>query len=322
MAVEESGRAIFAALAANLGIAAGKFVAFAFTGSSSMLSEAVHSVADSGNQVLLLIGGRRSQHPPTPEHPFGYGRFRYLYAFLVSISIFLVGGVFALYEGLQKLQHPEAPSRPIWAFAVLALAIVLESISLRTGLMTANAARGGMSWSRYIRTTKTPELIVVLLEDLGALIGLGLALIGITLSTVTDSGVWDALGSLAIGLLLVSIAVIIATETRSLLIGEAASDEVVRQIEAALLADPRVHRIIHMRTMHLGPEELLVGAKIAVAPVDTAAQIAEMIDSAEERIRAAVPYRSVIYVEPDVYRSGGEETKRLPDSPHKEDGVS
>jgi cation diffusion facilitator family transporter len=305
MAVEQSGRAVFAALAANLGIAAGKFIAFAFTGSSSMLSEAVHSLADSLNQVLLIIGGWRAQRPPSPEHPFGYGRFRYLYAFLASISIFLVGGVFALYEGFHKLQHPEAPSRPIWAFAVLALAIVLESVSFRTGLATAGPARGRMSWGRYVRTTKTPELIVVLLEDLGALIGLGLALIGITLSTLTGSGVWDAIGSLAIGLLLVSIAVFIATEIRSLLIGEAASDEVVNRIEAALLGEPRVQHIIHMRTMHLGPDELLVGAKIAVAPVDSAAQIAETIDSAERRIRAAVPYRSVIYLEPDIFRGGG-----------------
>ncbi len=295
-------RAIVAALSANLGIAASKFIAFALTGSSSMLAEGIHSLADSGNQVLLLVGGKRSQRAATPQHPFGYGRDRYIYAFIVSIVLFSVGGLFALYEAWHKFQDPHPIDSWKWVpVTVLLLAIGLESWSFRTAIHESNAVRGKTSWKDFVRHAKAPELPVILLEDFAALIGLVFALFGVTMTLLTDNGVFDALGSALIGLLLVCVAVVLAIETKSLLLGESATDEHVRAIEASLLDGTEVERIIHMRTLHLGPEELLVAAKIAVRATDSAADIAHGIDAAEARIRAAVPIARVIYLEPDIY---------------------
>jgi len=295
-------RAIIAALLANLGIALTKFIAFVLTQSSSMLAESIHSVADSGNQALLLLGGRRAQRDATPKHPFGYGRERYIYAFIVSIVLFSVGGLFALYEGWHKLQDPHAIDTWQWVpVVVLLTAIGLESFSFRTAIQESNHIRGEASWKDFIRHAKAPELPVVLLEDFAALVGLVFALFGVGLALVTHNGVWDAVGSLAIGVLLVTIAVFLAVETKSLLLGESATGDVVRAIEQALAAEPMVERVIHMRTMHLGPEELLVAAKIAVRPDATADDVARAIDSAERRIRSAVPIARVIYLEPDIY---------------------
>jgi cation diffusion facilitator family transporter len=296
-------RAIVAALAANLGIAVTKFLAFLLSSSSSMLAESIHSVADSGNQALLLLGGRRSQRAATPEHPFGYGRERYIYAFIVAIVLFSVGGLFALYEGFHKVRHPEPIDAWRWVpLAVLVAAIAMEGYSFRTAIHESNLTRGDQSWISFIRRAKAPELPVVLLEDFAALVGLVLALFGVSLTLITDDGVWDGVGTLAIGLLLVSVAVVLAIETKSLLLGEGASRTAVADIEAALLAEPRVDRVIHMRTMHLGPEELLVAAKIAVQHDDSAAEVARAIDAAEARVRAAVPIARVIYLEPDIDR--------------------
>ncbi|MGN6333298.1 MAG: cation diffusion facilitator family transporter [Motilibacteraceae bacterium] len=295
-------KAIVAALSANLGIAVTKFLAFLLTGSSSMLAESIHSVADSGNQFLLLVGGRRAQREATPEHPFGYGRERYVYAFIVAIVLFSLGGLFALYEGWHKVQHPEAIESWQWVpVLVLVIAICLEGYSFRTAIKESNQTRGSRSWVEYVRTAKAPELPVVLLEDFGALIGLALALVGVGLTLITGNGVFDGAGTLAIGALLVVIAVVLAVETKSLLLGEGASPSAVRQIEQALTADPRVQRVIHMKTMHLGPEELLVAAKIAVRHDESAADVARAIDDAEERVRHAVPIARMIYLEPDVW---------------------
>jgi cation diffusion facilitator family transporter len=300
-------RAIIAALLANLGIAAAKFIAFAVTGASSMLAEAIHSVADSGNQVLLLVGGKRAQRAATPQHPFGFGRDRYVYGFLVAIVLFSVGGLFAIYEGVHKLQHPEALESPIWAIAVLLVAIALEGFSLRTALKETNAVRPpGVSYWRFIRHARAPELPVVLLEDTAALLGLVFALLGVGLATVTDNAVFDGLGTILIGVLLVAVAAILGVETKSLLLGEAATPEAQRRIAQALEAGDSGLSVIHMRTQHLGPEELLVGAKIAVRHDDTAASIARAIDQAEARIRQAVPEARVIYLEPDIRRPGAE----------------
>lgn len=296
-------RAVIAALASNLGIAVIKFVAFVFTGSSSMLAEGVHSVADSGNQALLLVGGRRSRRVRDTEHPFGYGRERYFYAFVVAMVLFTAGSLFALYEGIHKVQHPHPVSSPAWAFGVLAVALVLEGLSFRTAIGESRGLKGTGSWASYIRRSKAPELPVVLLEDAAALIGLVLALCGVTLAVVTGDGVWDGVGTLAIGTLLGVVAIVLAVETKSLLIGESAAPEVVQQIVDALLAGDDVTRVIHLRTLHLGPEELLVGAKIAVRHDDTAAQVARGIDAAECRVRAAVPIARVIYLEPDLDRT-------------------
>jgi cation diffusion facilitator family transporter len=295
-------RAIVAALFANLGIAVTKFTAFLLTASSSMLAESIHSVADSGNQLLLLVGGRRATRAATPEHPFGYGRERYLYAFIVSVVLFSVGGLFALYEGYHKLQHPEPIDAWKWVpVLVLVVAIGLESYSFRTAIHESNQVRGGLTWVQFIRRAKAPELPVVLLEDFAALIGLVLALFGVGLTLITDDGTWDGIGTVAIGVLLVCVAVVLAIETKSLLLGEGATQEALARIEAALLADVAVQRIIHMKTLHLGPDELLVAAKIGVAGTDSAAAVASTIDAAEARIRAAEPVARVIYLEPDIY---------------------
>jgi cation diffusion facilitator family transporter len=303
MSAGGSNKAVVAALAANLGIAATKFVAFGLTLSSSMLAEAIHSMVDSGNQLLLLVGARRATRDATPKHPFGYGRERYIYAFIVSIMLFFVGGLFALYEGYHKVVHPEPIHSWRWVpLVVLGFGIVLEALSFRTAIRETNLIRGGASWPQFIRRARVPELPVILLEDFAALIGLVLALLGVGLTLLTDDGVWDGLGTGAIGLLLVAVAVVLATEMKSLLLGEAATGDQVTLIERAIEAGDEVERIIHMRTVHLGPEELLVAAKVAVRHDDTAAAVARGIDAIERRIRAAVPIARVIYLEPDIDR--------------------
>jgi len=302
VSTEGGKKAVVAALAANLGIAVSKFIAFAFTGSSSMLSEAIHSVADSGNQVLLLIGNKRAQQAPDERHPFGYGRRRYVYGFIVSVVLFLVGGVFSLYEGWHKWTHPE-PLNDAWiAFLVLIVAIVLESLSFRTAFREANAARGTRSLARFVRDARQPELPVILLEDLGALVGLVFALCGVTAAVVTGDGRFDAIGAMAVGLLLLVIAIFLAIEMANMLVGEAALPEEVAAIRAALENSPAVEQVIHLRTLHVGPDELLVGAKVAIRHDNTAPQIARGIDDAEAAIRAAVPTAVYIFIEPDLLR--------------------
>lgn len=303
MAANGGTKAIVAALAANLTIAVLKFVAFILTLSSSMLAEAIHSLADSGNQILLLVGGKRAKRVASPEHPFGYGRERYIYAFIVSIVLFSVGGLFALYEAWGKIQHPHAIEGDFWwvPLAVLIGAIIAESFSFRTAIVESNHSRGKQSWVRFVRNAKQPELPVILLEDLGALVGLVFALFGVSLTLITGNGIWDALGTAMIGFLLVAIAIVLAMETKSLLLGESATKADVVRISGALEADGT--KIIHLKTLHLGPEELLVAAKISVGSAATGAEIAKAIDDAESRIREAVPIARVIYLEPDVERA-------------------
>jgi len=293
-------KAVLAALGANLGIAVIKFVAFAVTGSSSMLAEGVHSVVDSGNQVLLLVGAKRSQRRATPEHPFGYGRDRYVYGFLVALMLFSAGGLFALYEGIEKIIHPHHLDEVAVALIVLAVAIGLESFSLRTAIHESRELKGEDGWLAFIRHAKIPDLPVVLLEDVAALTGLVLALAGVGLAALTDNAVWDGIGTTGIGVLLICVACLLVVETKSLLLGEAASPEALIAIEANLVG-PGVDRIIHLRTMHLGPEELLVAAKLAIPPGSSIEQISASIDAAEARVRAAVPAARVIYIEPDLF---------------------
>ncbi|MFE2561371.1 cation diffusion facilitator family transporter [Streptomyces sp. NPDC059352] len=319
MSASGGTKAIVAALAANLAIAVAKFVAFLFSGSSSMLAESVHSLADSGNQGLLLLGGKKAKREATPQHPFGYGRERYIYAFLVSIVLFSVGGMFAIYEGYEKIKEPHPIEAWYWPVGVLVFAIIAESFSFRTAIKESNEVRGGLSWTEFVRRAKAPELPVVLLEDLGALVGLVLALAGVGLALGTGNGVWDGIGTLCIGVLLIVIAIVLAAETKSLLLGESAGIDDVRKIEAAVVDGDTVTRLIHMRTLHLGPEELLVAAKIAVRHDDTATDVAHAINNAEDRIRAAVPIARVIYLEPDVYSesaaSAGENPAKSPGGP-------
>jgi len=301
-------RAIIAALLANLGIAAAKFAAWGATGAASMLAEAVHSVADSGNQALLLWGGRAARRVPTAEHPFGYGRERYFWAFVVSVVLFLMGGLFAISQGVQKLSDPAELSSLGWAVGVLLVGIVLEGFSFRTAIQAANAARGNTSWWRFIRLSKSPELPVVLLEDAGALFGLMLALVGICLATVTGNPIWDALGSIAIGSLLCVISIVLAVEMKSLLIGESASDRDLEILRAVLTEDPRVMRLIHLRTVHLGPDQLLVGAKLELQADLDFAGVAAAINSVEDAVRARLSSVALLYLEPDVHDPGRSST--------------
>ena len=302
MSTSGGTRAIVAALLANTGIAVTKFVAFLLTQSSSMLAESIHSVADAGNQGLLLLGGRRAQRGASDKHPFGYGRERYIYAFIVAIVLFSVGGLFALYEGWHKLQDPHPIEAWHWVpVVVLLAAIVMESFSFRTAIVESNHVRGRRSWKEFIRRAKAPELPVILLEDFAALVGLVFALFGVSLTLITDNGVWDGIGTLMIGGLLVTVAVVLAVETKSLLLGESATEEHVLAIERALAAGEDIGRVIHLRTLHMGPEELLVAAKISVSHDESAGAIARAIDEAEARVRAAVPIARFIYLEPDLF---------------------
>jgi len=302
MSADNSARVVLTALGANLGVAAAKFVAAAITGSVSMLAEGVHSVADSGNQVLLLIGGRRSRQAPSALHPFGYARQRYIYAFLVAVVLFTLGGLYALYEGYHKVLDPHPLSSPLVAVAVLVIAMVLEGYALRTAVREANRTRGTRGWMHFVRRARAPELPVLLLEDSGALVGLTFALLGVGLTVLTGNGIFDGIASLCIGVLLATIAVLLARETTSLLIGEAAVPEQINKIHTALLGAPGVDRVIHLRTVHLGPDELLVAAKIAVSSQSDGADIASTIDDAEARVRDVLPSARIIYLEPDIYR--------------------
>lgn len=306
MSSEGSTRAIIAALLANLGIAVTKFIAFLVSSSTSMLAESVHSLADSGNQVLLLVGGKRARREASSSHPFGYGRERYVYAFVVSIVLFSVGGLFSIYEGVHKVRHPEELTNPWVPIVVLVIAICLEGFSLRTAVKESNRVRRGESWVGFVRHAKAPELPVVLLEDVAALVGLVLALVAVALAFLTGDAVWDGLGSICIGVLLVVIAVILGIETKSLLVGEGARPADVSGIRSALEGTPGFDRLIHMKTLYLGPEELMVAAKVAVDATLSAVEVSEAIDEAERRVRAAVPVARVIYLEPDLFDANRE----------------
>jgi cation diffusion facilitator family transporter len=309
MATEGGTKAVIAALMANLGIAVTKFVAFFLTGFSSMLAEAIHSVADSGNQGLLLLGGKRSRREATEEHPFGYGRERYIYSFIVAIVLFSVGGLFALYEAYHKFHEVHAGHSEIgddWKrfvpVVVLAVAIALEGMSFRTAIRETDKIRGRSSYVEFIRRAKEPELPVILLEDFAALLGLVFAFLGVTLMLITGNQYFDAAGTALIGVLLVLVAVALAIETKSLLLGESASEDVQRRILGAVTGSDGVERVIHLKTMHLGPDELLVAVKIGVVATDSAADVAVAIDRAEVAVRSVVPAATSIYIEPDLFR--------------------
>ena len=311
MSAHAGNRAVIAALVANLGIAVTKLAAWTLTGAASMLAESIHSLADSGNQALLLVGAKRAQREATEAHPFGFGRERYIYSFIVAIVLFSVGGLFALYEAYHKFHdlqegHPDEllESRWWWVpLAVLSAAILMETFSFRTAIVESNKVRGDQSWAQFIRGSKAPELPVVLLEDLAALLGLVFALAGVGLTLLTDNAYFDVLGAAAIGTLLVAVAVVLALETKSLLVGESASPAAVTRLRQAMEQTPGVTRIISLKTLHVGPEELLVAAKIGVDHDSSARSVAETIDEAERRVRAVEPVAQLIYLEPDIYRA-------------------
>lgn len=303
MSTEGGTKAVIAALMANTGIAISKFVAFAITGSTSMLSEAIHSVADSMNQVLLLVGGKRSRRVADEKYQFGYGRVRYVYGFMVAIVLFMVGGIYSLYEGWHKWSHPE-PVNEYWiAIGVLTIAIILETFSFRTAIIETNKVRGKRSFAKFVRDSRQPELPVILLEDFGALVGLIFAMIGVSAAVITGDGRWDGLGAMAIGSLLIVIAVILVREMSAMLVGEGALPEEYDAVFAAIESAPLVERVIHLRTLHVGPDALLVGAKIAITNSQSAEDIARGIDEAERLLRMAVPSAQYVFLEPDLDRS-------------------
>ena len=301
MSASGGTRAIIAAFLANAGIAVTKFIAWFFSGSTSMLAEGVHSVADAGNQLLLILGGRQAKKKADKEHPFGYGRERYVYAFVVSIILFSVGGIFSIYEGVDKITHPHELENAWLPLLVLSIAIVLESFSLRTAVKESNLVRGRQSWVQFVRRAKAPELPVVLLEDIAALIGLVFAFLAVGLTVITGNPLFDAIGTLMIGTLLIIVAIVLGIETKSLLVGEGANDDDIEKIEQAIVAGPEAERIIHMKTLYLGPDELLVAAKLGFTADQKILEIAAATNVIEQRIRAAVPSARVIYIEPDVY---------------------
>jgi cation diffusion facilitator family transporter len=299
-----SRTAIFAAFFANLGIAVSKFIGFLITGSASLLAETIHSAADTGNQLLLFLGGARAKKSPTPDHPFGYGRERYFWSFAVALVLFSMGGMFALYEGIQKFRDPHEVENLGVAIGILAVAVVLESFSLRTAIRESrHVKQPSTGWWRFIRTTKQPELPVVLLEDTGALIGLVFAMAGVLLAHSTGDARWDAVGSISIGLLLIAIAIVLVVEMKSLLIGESASAEARDAIVRSIEGSPDVTKLIHLRTEHIGPDEILVGAKIEFSSSLSVRGLADAIDVTEVAIRASTPAATVIYIEPDVVRT-------------------
>lgn len=301
MSSEGGKRAILAALLANVGIAVTKFVAWVFSGSSALLAEGVHSLADSGNQLLLLVGSRKSKRAPDHEHPFGYGRERYVYAFIVAVVLFSVGGLFSIWEGISKIRDPHTLDMWWLPLAVLAVAIVLEGFSLSTAIRESKPQKGKSSWIAFVRRSKSPELPVILLEDFAAIVGLSIAFVGVGLTALTDNTVFDAISTILIGALLICSAVIIGIETKSLLVGEGADADVVKRIQLALADAREIDRIIHMKTLYLGPDEIMVAAKISLPATMTMNEVSFVINLAERRVRQAVPEVGAMYIEPDVW---------------------
>jgi cation diffusion facilitator family transporter len=306
-ASEQRG-AVITALAANVAIAVAKFAAAAITGSTAMVAESLHSLADSVNEVLLLVGARRSRRPADLRHPFGHARYRYVYAFVVSLTVFWIGGVLAVIEGVSHIAVHEPLVDPRWAFGVLGLAAGLEAWSLLTTVRAARSAKGALSWWQLLRVTKAPEVIVVFLEDLGALLGICIALIGLALATVTGEAAWDAVAAIAIGILLMTIGLLVNRETQSLLIGESAAVEVVAAIRQAIATADGIEGVVDLRTIHVGPDDLVIAAGIVVDPAQTATGIARAIVEAEARVRRVAPFRTVMYLEPRLRERDGRPT--------------
>lgn len=300
----ESKGAIFAALAANIGIAISKFVAFLLTGATSMLAESVHSLADSSNQVLLLIGSHQSKRRPTRMHPFGYGRAHFLYAFIVSIVLFSVGGMFAIYEGIHKIQEPTMINSPIIAYVVIGLAMLFEGAALRTALHEAKSFKPqAQSWWVFLQETKSINHIVLALEDSAALVGLTIAGLGITTSLLTGNPIWDGVATLLIGALLICVAVVLFREAQSLLIGEAADAPTERKIRETILQVEDIDKVVDLKTLYTGPNELFIAMKVTVGHQDTASTVSRAIDEVEALLRKEFPIARLIYIEPDVYKS-------------------
>ena len=293
-------KTILAALIANLGIAIAKFIGFAVTKSSTMLAEGIHSSADSANQLLLLLGTQRAKREPSSKHPFGYGRERYFWSFIVALILFSLGSLFAIYEGIEKIRHPHTLDKANWAIGILLFGIFIESFSFRTAIVEAKTIKGKTTWSKFVIRSKQPEIPVVLLEDAGALFGMVIALAAISLVKITGDPIWDGIGTLSIGVLLGVIATILAREMHSLIIGEAATEEDLSKIVSVIENNSQVAQLVEMRTQHLGPEEILIGVRVAFHETLQTKEIANLINQLEADIRSELKTAGPIFIEPEI----------------------
>jgi cation diffusion facilitator family transporter len=294
----DSVRTILYALGANLAIAVAKTFAAVFTGSSAMVAEAIHSFADAGNQVLLLWGMKQAKKPPSPDYPLGWGKAVFFWSFVVALVLFSVGGMFSIYEGWHKLSQPEPLSFPWLAVGILVFGLIAETISLRACLAEISKVRGGRGLWRWFRESRQSELVVILGEDLAALLGLALALLAVGITMLTGDPFWDALGSIAIGVVLVVVAAFIAIEIKGLLIGQSADPETEARLREFLLGRPDVEKIYRLLTLQLGTS-LMVAAKVKMKPADAAGLVAA-INRAEQAMRAEFPEIQWLFFEPDI----------------------
>jgi cation diffusion facilitator family transporter len=294
----DSARTILYALGANLAIAAAKTAAAVFTGSSAMLAEAIHSYADSGNQVLLLWGMRQAKRPPSPDYPLGWGKAVFFWSFIVALVLFSLGGLFSLYEGWHKLAHPE-PLQYAWvAIAILVFGLAAETASLRACLQEVNKVRGGRGLWRWFRESRQSELVVIFGEDLAALLGLTLALVAILLTIHSGNPVWDALGSMAIGVVLIVVAILVGIEIKALLIGQSADPDTEARMREFLQRQDSIEKVFRVLTLQLGTS-LMVALKVKMR-ASTAAELVDRINSTERAMRAEFPEIQWLFVEPDV----------------------
>jgi cation diffusion facilitator family transporter len=292
----DSNRAILFALGANFVIFATKGVAAFITGSSAMLAETVHSLADCGNQLLLLLGLRQARMEPTPEYPLGYGKAIYFWSFLVAVMLFSVGGMFSVYEGFHKLQHPEPLKQWWWAVGVLVIGIIAESVSMRACLAEVAKARGSRSLVRWFRESRQAELVVIFGEDLAALFGLVFALIAIALAVITGNPVWDAIGTLAIGILLIVVAVFVAIEVKAMLIGQSADPNVNSALKRFIEQRPEVARVFSLITLQLG-NDLMVAVKAQLNR--SSVEKEDAINNIERALKEQFPQVKWSFFEPD-----------------------
>lgn len=308
---------IIQSLVVNLAIAIVKTGAAFYTKSGAMLAEALHSFSDCGNQILLLIGVRQARKPPDEKHPLGYGRAVYFWSFLVALMLFLGGGVFSIYEGIHKVLEPEKVENVWVGLGILGVSIVLEGMSTLSNIKELNKRRGKKAFFQYLKDTTDSDLVVVFGENSAAVLGLFFAIIALSLAAVTHDGKWDGIGSIAIGLVLVGVAVFLATEVSSLLIGEAADPDVVAEAKKIVKDMPDLEEVLNIVTMQQGPGEVLVHLKISMTASITVEKCCELINEFERRLRKARPECRWVYVEPDtpktasqlVLNKGGDEPK-------------
>jgi cation diffusion facilitator family transporter len=297
---------IIQSLVANSAIATAKGVAAVITGSGALLAETIHSAADCGNQLLLLMGVKRSRKPPDAKHPLGYGRAVYFWSFMVALLLFTGGGMFSIYEGVHKYRHPETPGDGLWlGIGILAFSLAIEGWATFSNIVELNKRRRGKPFMRYLRETKDSDLVVIFGENSAAVLGLTLALIAIVIAKQTGDGRWDAVGSLAIGVVLIGVAVFLAIEVKSLLLGESADPELDAAVRELVKEEPAVEDLMQLISIQQGPGEVMVMLKLRFATNLTSEQVATGIDTFESKLRARRPEVRWLFVEPDLHDKPG-----------------